>query len=60
VELEGVESVQVVKRVVLALAMSRSSRREAVVIGVVLALAMSRSRVREAIVIRRSCWGKKL
>jgi hypothetical protein len=39
-----------VKRVVLALAMSRSSRREAVVIGVVLALAVS-SRVREAVVI---------
>ena len=44
--------VRVVRRVfVLALAMSRSSRREAVVIGVVLALAMSRSRVREAVVI---------
>jgi hypothetical protein len=30
---------------------SRSSRREAVVIGVVLALAVSRSRVTEAVVI---------
>ena len=51
-ELEGVESVRVVKRVFLALAMSRSSRREAVVIGGVLALAVSRSRVREVVVIR--------
>ena len=50
-ELEGGESARVVRRVVLALAMSRSSRREAVVIGVVLALAVSRSRVREAVVI---------
>ena len=49
-ELEGGEA-RVVKRVVLALAVSRSSRREAVVIGVVLALAVSRSRVREAVVI---------
>jgi hypothetical protein len=40
-----------VKRVVLPLSMSRSSRREAVVIGVALALAVSRSRVREAVVI---------
>ena len=50
-EVEGGESARVVRRVVLALALSRSSRREAVVIGVVLALAMSRSRVREAVVI---------
>jgi hypothetical protein len=35
VELEGSESAPVVKRVVLALAVSRKSRREAVVIGVV-------------------------
>ena len=50
-ELEGGESAREVKRVVLALAVSRSSRRESVIIGVVLALAMSRSRVREAVVI---------
>jgi hypothetical protein len=49
VELEGGESVQIVKRGVLALAVSRSTRREAVVIGVVLALAL-----------RRSCWGREL
>ena len=42
-EVEGGESARVVRRVVLALAVSRSSRREAVVIGVVLALALSRS-----------------
>ena len=41
-ELEGGELAGVVKRVVLALDVSRSSRREAVVIGVVLALALSR------------------
>jgi hypothetical protein len=38
----------VVNRVVLALAVSRSRRRGAVVIGVVLALAL------------RSCWGREL
>ena len=42
-ELEGGESVRVVRSFFLALAMSRSSRREAVVIGVVLVLALSRS-----------------
>ena len=42
-ELEGGELAGVVKRVVLALDVSRSSRREAVVMGIVLALAMSRS-----------------
>ena len=50
-ELEGGESARVVRSFCFSPCVSRSNRREAVVIGVVLALAVSRNRVTEAVVI---------